>query len=89
MFSTLYAIFAMPLIMQIAGRIQFGSRKARTLYAPITVFEKSVSFGLMLIIGYVKSFESFTNASKLSKAFAKEDFDAHKTNQRVFDFISN
>lgn len=56
MLSTLYAIFAMPLIMQIAGRIQFGSRKARTLYAPITAFEKSVSFGLMLIIGYGKSF---------------------------------
>ena len=39
MLSTLYAIFAMPLIMQIAGRIQFGTQTARTLYAPITAFK--------------------------------------------------
>jgi hypothetical protein len=27
MLSTLYYIFALPLIMQIAGRIQFGARE--------------------------------------------------------------
>ena len=47
MLSTLYSIFALPLIMQIAGRIQFGVKEARTLYAPFTAFEiqeKNVSF---------------------------------------------
>lgn len=61
MLSTLYAIFAMPLIMQIAGRIQFGTQKARTLYAPITAFEKSVSFGLMLFIAAFSSYAFFEN----------------------------
>ena len=59
MLSTLYAIFAMPLIMQIAGRIQFGTQTARTLYAPITAFEKSVSFGLMLIVAGFSSYAFF------------------------------
>jgi len=61
MLSTLYSIFAMPLIMQIAGRIQFGTQKARALYAPITAFEKSVSFGLMLIIAAFSSYAFFEN----------------------------
>jgi uncharacterized membrane protein YbhN (UPF0104 family) len=61
MLSTLYSIFAMPMIMQIAGRIQFGTRTARTLYGPITVFEKSVSFGLMLIIAAFSSYAFFEN----------------------------
>ena len=62
MLSTLYAIFAMPLIMQIAGRIQFGTQTARTLYAPITAFEKSVSFGLMLIMAGTSSYAFFETA---------------------------
>jgi len=62
MLSTLYAIFAMPLIMQIVGRIQFGTQTARTLYAPITAFEKSVSFGLMLIFAGLSSYAFFENA---------------------------
>ena len=61
MLSTLYSIFAMPLIMQIAGRIQFGTQKARALYAPITAFEKSVSFGLMLFIAAFSSYAFFEN----------------------------
>ena len=61
MLSTLYSIFAMPLIMQIVGRIQFGAQTARTLYAPITAFEKSVSFGLMLIIAAFSSYVFFEN----------------------------
>ena len=61
MLSTLYSIFAMPLIMQIAGRIQFGTQTARTLYAPITVFEKSVSFGLMLTMAAFSSYAFFEN----------------------------
>jgi glycosyltransferase involved in cell wall biosynthesis len=42
-----------------------------------------------IIINYFKSFEAFSNASKLSKAFAREEFDAHYINQRIFNFISN
>ena len=61
MLSTLYSIFAIPLIMQIAGRIQFGTQYARTLYAPITAFEKSVSFGLMLIIAAFSSYTLLEN----------------------------
>lgn len=61
MLSTLYSILAMPLIMQIACRIQFGTQKARTLYAPITAFEKSVSFGLMLFIAAFSSYAFFEN----------------------------
>ena len=62
MLSTLYSIFALPLIMQIAGRIQFGAKEARTLYAPITAFEKSISFGLMLIIAAFSSYAFFETA---------------------------
>ena len=62
MLSTFYAIFAMPLIMQTVGRIQFGTQAARTSYAPITAFEKSVSFGLMLIIAGISSYAYFETA---------------------------
>ena len=42
-----------------------------------------------IIISYFKSFEAFSNASNLSKAFAKKEFDANNMNQELFNFISN
>ena len=41
-----------------------------------------------IIIGYFKSFESFSNASELCKAFASQEFDARKVNEKIFNFIS-
>ena len=41
-----------------------------------------------IIIDYFKSFEISSKASKLSRDFARAEFDALNINQRVFDFIS-
>jgi len=82
MLSTLYAFFAIPLIMQIAGRIQFGTKTARTFYAPITAFEKSVSFGLMLIIAGLSSYTFFE-----TKIFAQDFLYALAIILSVFCFV--
>jgi len=42
-----------------------------------------------IIINYFKSLETYSHASKLSKGFARKEFDAINTNQKIFDFISN
>ena len=42
-----------------------------------------------IIIGYFKSFETFSTASELSRTFAREEFDALKINQKILDFIVN
>ena len=51
LYSMLYSQLVLPLVLQITGRISYGSQSALKLYAPVTLIEKVFSFVVIIIAG--------------------------------------